>query len=210
MWMMFHRNAYNPNDSFGWAKWCTPSRNITKAYDALGDVQRKNASIIYDACTWSFHYDKENYAFMHKVPTNVTPIYVMRLADILLLHAEALANTGNAGGAADIVDRIRTRAGVATKVTAAERASAETMKEVVLNERRLELAFEGQRWFDLMRFGDDYSKLKEISDGANIVGSPSYDAYNQIRRPMNDNRVLLPVPTNVIVNNTSIEQNPGY
>ena len=43
MWMMFHRNAYVPGDSFSWAKWCTPSRNLTKAYDAEGDTERKNA-----------------------------------------------------------------------------------------------------------------------------------------------------------------------
>ena len=35
MWMMFHRNAYVPGDSFSWAKWCTPSRNLTKAYEKL-------------------------------------------------------------------------------------------------------------------------------------------------------------------------------
>ena len=37
------------------------------------------------------------------------------------------------------------------------------MKEAVLHERRLELAFEGHRWFDLMRFGDDYSRQKSKS-----------------------------------------------
>ena len=56
MWMMFHRNAYVPGDSFSWAKWCTPSRNLTKAYDAEGDTERKNASVVYDECGWSYHY----------------------------------------------------------------------------------------------------------------------------------------------------------
>lgn len=210
MWMMFHRNAYNPDDSFSWAKWCTPSRNLTKAYDAMGDTQRKNASIIFDECTWSFHYSKESYAFMHKVPTNVSPIYVMRLAEVKLLHAEALANTNAASGAADIVDIIRARAGVTTKVTAAERASAETMRKVVLNERRLELAFEGYRWFDLMRYGNDYTTLKEVCDGVNVKGSSTYDSYYQTRKIMDDSHVLLPIPTTVLDNNTNIEQNKGY
>jgi len=44
------------------------------------------------------------------------------------------------------------------------------MREAVLHERRLELAMEGFRWFDLMRYGDDYSKLFEICDGVNIKG----------------------------------------
>lgn len=210
VWMMFHRNAYKPSDSFDWAKWCTPSRSIAKAYDALNDVNRKGASIIYDKCSWTYQYDKDNFAFMHKLPTNVTPIYLMRLAEIKLLHAEALANTGDAGGAADIVDEIRGRAKVTTKVTAAERASAELMKEVVLNERRLELAFEGYRWFDLKRYGDDYSKLKAVCDGVNAKGTTTYDSYFKPRRAMDDNRALLPVPASVLSNNTNIKQNLGY
>lgn len=121
MWMMFYRNAYNPNDSFSWAKWCTPSRNIAAAYDAQDDEQRKAASIAWDECSWSFHYDKDNYAFMHKLPTNVTPIYIMRLADIYLLHAEALANTDQPGLAADYVDLVRGRADIAL-LTSAQRA----------------------------------------------------------------------------------------
>lgn len=209
LWMMFHRNAYVPSDSFTWAKWCTPSRNLTKAYDAEGDTARKNAAVIYDECGWSYHYPSDNYAFMHKFPTNVTPVYVMRLADIKLLHAEALANTGNAGGAADIVDEIRSRAGISS-LTSAQRGSAEAMREAVLHERRLELAMEGHRWFDLLRYGDDYSKLYEICDGVNVKGSESYDSYFQTRRAMNENRILVPVPTSVLEDNTNIEQNPGY
>lgn len=84
------------------------------------------------------------------------------------------------------------------------------MREAVLHERRLELAMEGFRWFDLMRYGDDYSKLFEICDGVNIKGSASYDSYFQPRRAMNDNRVLMPVPTSVLEDNTNIEQNLGY
>ena len=209
MWMMFHRNAYVPNDSFSWAKWSTPSRSLTRAYNAAGDTERLNASVVYDECGWSYQYPSDEYAFMHKFPTNVTPVYVMRLADIRLLHAEALANSGDPGGAADIVDEIRGRAGLG-KLTDAQRASETQMREAVLDERRLELAMEGFRWFDLMRYGDDYSKLIEVCDGVNVKGSSSYDSYFKVRRAMNDNRVLLPIPTSVLDDNTNIEQNLGY
>ena len=209
MWMMFHRNAYVPNDSFSWAKWSTPSRSLTRAYNAAGDTERLNASVVYDECGWSYQYPSDEYAFMHKFPTNVTPVYVMRLADIRLLHAEALANSGDPGGAADIVDEIRGRAGLG-KLTDAQRASETQMREAVLDERRLELAMEGFRWFDLMRYGDDYSKLIEVCDGVNVKGSSSYDSYFKVRRAMNDNRVLMPVPTSVLEDNTNIEQNLGY
>ena len=168
-----------------------------------------NASIRYDACGWSFHYPKDDYAFMYKCRTNVSPVYVLRLADILLLHAEALANLSDAGGAADLVDRVRERAHL-PKLTSEQRGSVEEMKEAVLHERRLELAFEGHRWFDLMRFGDDYSRLKSVSDNANVQGTDSYDSYTQARRTMDDNHILLPVPTSVIENNPNIHQNTGY
>jgi hypothetical protein len=65
--------------------------------------------------------------------------------------------------------------------------------------------------FDAFGFlRDDYSKLFEICDGVNIKGSASYDSYFQTRRAMNDNRVLMPVPTSVLEDNTNIEQNLGY
>lgn len=209
MWMMFYRNAYKPDDSFSWGKWCTPSRNITEAYQAEGDTERLNASIAFDKCGWTYQYPADNFAFMHKFPTNVTPVYVMRLAEIKLLHAEALANTNDPNGAADLVDEIRARAQIAP-LTAAQRASAEEMRKAVLHEQRLELAFEGFRWFDLVRYGEDYAMLKQISDGVNIRGAQSYDSYYKPRKILTDNYVILPVPTQVLNKNSSIEQNLGY
>ncbi len=90
--MMYHRNAYNPSDSYSWAKWTTPSRSLAAAYDAAGDTERKNASIVYDECGWSLYYPAAKYAFMHKVPTNASSVILMRLGEIYLLHAEALVN----------------------------------------------------------------------------------------------------------------------
>ncbi len=202
-WMMFHRNAFSPDSSYSWAKWCTPSRLITSAYAAESDSERLAASVIYDECTWSFHYPSESYAFMHKVPTNMTPMYVMRLAEIKLLHAEALANKGDISGAAAIVDEIRSRANISALGDSAK-SSTDAIREAVLNERRLELAFEGHRWFDLMRYDDSYAKLIEVCDGV------SSDSYYQTRTPMTEQKVILPIPTTVIDNNPNIEQNPGY
>ncbi len=203
MWMMFHRNAFEPDSSFDWAKWCTPSRLITAAYDAAGDSERLAASVVYDECTWSYHYSSDNYAFMHKIPTNMSPIYVMRLADIKLLHAEALANNNDISGAAAIVDEIRTRANISALSDSAK-ASQDAIREAVLEERRLELAFEGHRWFDLMRYDDTYAKLFEVCDAV------SSDSYYQTRTAMTAEKVILPIPTTVIDNNPNIEQNPGY
>lgn len=205
--MMFWRNHFKPSDSFSWIKWCTPTRNLAEAYDAEGDTERKNVSIRWDQCDWEQYYSKDNYAFMGKIPTNITVIYHARLADVLLLHAEALANTGNAEAAMDLVNQVRERAKIAALPTD---VSTEEAKLYVLNERRLELAYEGHRYFDLMRFGDDYSMLKKVHDGGNIKGSDSYDAYFTTRVPLTDERVLMPIPTSVLDENSNIEQNPGY
>lgn len=200
VWMMYHRNYYNPDDSYSWAKWITPSRNLAEAYDAEGDTERKNASIIYDACGWSTLYPAENYAFMHKIPTNATSIIVMRLAEIYLNHAEALLQTGNTSGAADYVNRVRTRA----KLPAL--AAGQVNLDAILKERRLELAFEGFRWFDLVRT----DKIKAIHDGVNMPGSESYDPYFSTRLPLTEESILLPIPTTAMDTNPSLVQNPGY
>lgn len=205
--MMFWRNHFKPEDSFSWIKWCTPTRNLAEAYDAEGDTERKNISIRWDKCDWEQYYPKDNYAFMGKIPTNITVIYHARLADVLLLHAEALANLGDAKGAMALVNRVRDRAKIAALP---ENVTPDDAKLYVLNERRLELAYEGHRYFDLMRFGDDYSMLKEVHDGGNIKGSAYYDEWFATRVPLNDQRVLMPIPTAVLDENPNIEQNPGY
>lgn len=205
VWMMFHRNAYNPDDSFSWAKWITPSRNLAEAYDAEGDTERKNASIIYDACSWSLLYPSDSYAFMHKLPTNATSIIVMRLAEIYLMHAEALAMKGLLPDAAEYVNKVRRRAKL-SDLSASATASSETMLDAILKERRLELAFEGFRWFDLVRT----DKIKEVHDGVNVPGSASYDPYFSTRYPLTEESILLPIPTTAIDTNPSLTQNPGY
>ena len=53
-------------------------------------------------------------------------------------------------GAADIIDRIRNRAGLG-KLPQSTRSSKEALLQAYMDERRMELAFEGQRWYDLKR-----------------------------------------------------------
>ena len=197
-WMMFHRNAYDPDNSWSWAKWVTPSRNIIAAYDAAGDTERKNASIIYDECTWSNYYPSNNYAFMHKVPTNASSTLLMRLGEIYLLHAEGLAGQGDLSGATAYVNKTRARAGLAPISVP---VSYDAMVDAILDERRLELAFEGFRFYDLVRYG----KAKEVHDSMNAE-----DSYWQTRQPLTDTDVLFPIPQSELDKNPNLVQNPGY
>ncbi len=199
-WMMFHRNAYNPNDSYSWAKWITPSRSLVEAYEAEGDTERMNASIVTDACSWSYYWPADSYKFMNKVPTNASSWILMRLGEIYLLHAEALTMTGDLAGAAAYVNRVRQRAGLAN-LPSGSTSSQSSMLDAVLKERRLELAFEGFRFFDLVR----HDKAKEVHDAMH-----AQDKYWQDREPLTDESILMPVPQTDLDDNPSITQNPGY
>jgi starch-binding outer membrane protein, SusD/RagB family len=75
---------------------------------------------------------------------------VIRYADVLLMLAEALNENGKTGEAIPYLNQIRTRAGVETYPLTL--SQAETRDAIAL-ERRLELSFEGVRWFDLLRTG---------------------------------------------------------
>ena len=85
----------------------------------------------------------------------------MRLANILLLRAEALNQEGRGNEALDIVNKIRSRSGylkdAKTEVSASDK---EAVENLILLERQLEFYGEGQRWFDLMRTG----RLLEVMD----------------------------------------------
>ncbi len=84
----------------------------------------------------------------------------LRLADVILLYAETLNENGSTPAALVELNKIRTRAGLAN-------STATTQSEVrtaVADERRLELAFEGQRWFDLVRTGTVDAEMGETID----------------------------------------------
>ncbi len=110
----------------------------------------------------------------------------LRLGDVILLYAEALNENGDTLGALTELNKIRTRAGLAN-------SSASTQAEVreaIQDERRLELAFEGQRWFDLVRTGT---------------------VDQEMEATVNPNFFLFPIPiSEILASDGVITQNPGY
>ena len=111
-------------------------------------------------------------------------VFLLRLAEMYLIRAEANARLGasDATVLADI-NVIRARAG-ATPVSVSGQAA---LLDAVLKERRLELAFEGHRFFDLRRLGQAQSKLQIAAD-----------------------KLLLPLPQAEMDVNPNLVQNPGY
>ncbi|HEX2395845.1 MAG TPA: RagB/SusD family nutrient uptake outer membrane protein [Bacteroidales bacterium] len=197
---MFGVDETDPNSVYDWAKWMTPSRDLLAAYDREGDIIRKRITVVQASVNWSNHYPSDAYWFMHKVPSKFNSLIKLRLADILLLKAEAYAGLGNLSAAADIVRVIRARVSL-PPLSASETSTQEAMLDAVLNERRLELAFEGQRWFDLVRTGKVFTVLNTLNDR---------DAGRLAMDPVTEETTLLPLPQSEIDINPSLVQNPGY
>lgn len=115
---------------------------------------------------------------------------LIRYGDVLLMYAEALNENGKTAQAIPYLNQIRTRAGMPEYPLTL--TQSETRDAIVL-ERRLELSFEGVRWFDLVRTGKAYDVMKDY-------GMQSY-------------MWIFPIPLSQIelMNNTDIfPQNPGY
>jgi len=183
----------DPNSKYDWAKWLTPSRDLMAAYDKAGDKVRKNETITTGNVTWSNEYPSIGYPFMWKYRSKFHSVIKLRLADLLLLKAEAYVAQNDAVSATTLVNQIRSRANIALLST--------VNADDVLNERRLELAFEGQRWFDLVRSGKVMSVLNTLN--SRDVGRLPMD-------PVTQEKTLLPIPQPQIDKNPSMAQNPGY
>lgn len=186
-----------------WKKFNLPSNDLVKAFDAEGDLVRKNASVTFLDVSgkWSdAHWPQTKYPFINKYRkfdegSNQNYIFI-RLADILLLKAEALNENGDIPGALQLVNQIRKRA----KLADATAVGKEEMKALIAKERRLELAFEGHRWYDLKRTG------KAIDVMNNAVGPNGEKlGYN-----LTNERLLWPIPQSELDKNTKLSQNPGY
>lgn len=198
---MYGRSLENYDYYFTWAKWITPSRDLINDFKSENDTVRFNQTVVYYACTWSNYYPSSNYPFMYKYRSGYNNQYKLRLADIILLEAEAYAHQGDLAKSAALVNQIRTRAKL-PNLTSAKTSSQEAMVEAVLHERRLELALEGERWFDLCRNG----KVEKYMNGLNKrdVGRLAQ------RKPFDQNSYLLPMPQSALDENNNLQQNPGY
>lgn len=112
---------------------------------------------------------------------------VIRISEVYLNRAESYARSGNEGEALNDLNKIRNRAGLQDL-----NVSGNELIEAILKERRLELAFEGHRFFDLTRIGKNIPK--ETIPGI----------------AFSDYRILAPLPLTELDVNKNLEQNPNY
>jgi hypothetical protein len=113
-------------------------------------------------------------------------IILIRLADIMLLRAEALNKIGGAANiteALTLLNTIRTRAGLTAFPTIADAITKYgDLESAIIQERSVELCFEGHRWFDLVRTGKAISTMKPLnglSDARNLVWPIHINALNK-------------------------------
>jgi hypothetical protein len=145
------------------------------------------------------HWPATQYPFINKyrdTQSGAQNFIIYRLADILLLKAEALNELGDQDGAAELVNQVRAR--VDLDPIAAE--SQEEMRVAIAKERRLELAFEGHRWFDLKRTG---RAIEVVNAAVDADGQPV--GYN-----LTEQKLMWPIPQSERDKNTKLTQNPGY
>lgn len=205
------RNSDFVGGGYGWNQ---PTQEFVNAYE-LGD-NRKDQTILYPGCP---DFDGKAYLSSYSttgfnlrkflVPKTISPDYdtnpadfpVLRYADVLLMQAEALNELGrtaeaqaastsiNQGGP---LNRVRRRAGLDD----VQGLSQAALREKILHERRMELAFEGHWWFDLIRINNGQYGL----DFLHSIGKTNATSKH----------LLLPIPQKEIEANPNLSQNTGY
>ena len=170
---------------------------------------RKDKTILYLGCP---DFDGKQYQSSYSttgynlrkflVPKSISMDYntspanfvVLRYADVLLMKAEALNEQALTTDAEAPLYEVRKRAGLTNRADI-EGLTQDQMREKIIQERRIELAFEGDRWFDLVRLKDNYA-LKFLHS----IGKTNAA----------EKHLLMPIPLKEIEANGNLKQNPGY
>lgn len=178
-----------------WKKFNTPTHNLVDLYDAEGDAVRKASSIRFQKITsWTdVNWDINNYPFCYKMrnTTGSQNQLLLRLSDIYLLKAEAQTELGQldaVSGAQYYVNLVRNRVNLANTTA----TTADALRTAIAKERRLELAFEGHRWYDMKRTGK------------------AIETMSALGYTINENKLLFPIPQGERDKNINLKQNPGY
>lgn len=174
-----------------------PTSDMANAYES-GD-KRKNISMA-ESYVMNGQVVNDRYTLKYRdVPFQVEDADndwpVIRYADVMLMYAEALneVNSGPSPEAYTMVNLIRARAGLNPLPGGLAKNDFSLALE---HERQVELAFEGHRWFDLVRTGRALDVMNKHFGGRIIV------------KPY---QLLFPIPqSQVSINPDKIKQNPGY
>lgn len=175
---------------------------IVPAKDASGVVQKKNGIEIYYISKFSFQ---------DNLPNLSSPI-MFRIAEMYLIRAEANAKNGANAAALDDVDMIRKNRGLEASLYNKAVPAGSTALDVVLNEKRIEMAFEGHRTYDVFRnkrslnkayWGYHLTGLKETD--VDLSKTPS--GYPNLSVPYTSPRIIYYLPVDETLSNPLATQN---
>ncbi|HEX6334703.1 MAG TPA: RagB/SusD family nutrient uptake outer membrane protein [Flavisolibacter sp.] len=176
-------NAYEPND-------VRKAATIIFAGQTLWDGFVVNAAAPNPRYNYKSYVSKTQETFNGEDWNSNKNLRIFRLGEIFLIKAEAENELNNLGAARIALDTIRKRAGLSPTTA----SNKDQMREAIYRERRVEMAFEHDRMFDLRRTGRAEAVL--TAHGKNYV-SPKHD--------------LFPIPQRQIdLSNGKLIQNPGY
>ncbi|PXY41432.1 RagB/SusD family nutrient uptake outer membrane protein [Flavobacterium cheongpyeongense] len=184
---------------WGWG-FNTPSQSLLNAYEA-GDV-RKEATIIFRGTTLydgrvvpatveNAMYNMKAYSsqYTDAWETDANIVY-LRYGEVILMKAEALNELGQTSEAIPLLNQIRNRAGLGNTPA----TSQDAVRTAIWKERRVELAFEFDRFFDLVRTGQ--AKEAFAADGKIFTENKNE---------------LFPIPASFLSQANGLsQQNPGY
>ena len=171
--------------------------------DDAGNLQKKNGIEIYYISKFSFQGGSPNLS---------SPI-MFRLAEMYLNKAEAEAKLGNTRGALDALDIIRSNRGLEAALYKGVLPSGANLLDIVLEERRIEMAFEGHRTYDVFRnkkqlvknyWGYHLQGLKETD--IDLSKTPS--GYPNMTVDFTNPRIIYYLPVDEVLSNPKAIQNP--
>jgi hypothetical protein len=168
-------------------------------FDALDQVD-----IRYNVNLWEEESDPANNSHLvgkYTGPGFLNDLKVFRVSEMYLIKAEAQARTGDLPGAALTIKELRD-ARFDLDTTLDSYASELGAVQAILDERRVELAFEGHRYLDLRRTRD--------LTGEGIVRDSRDCPSGNCELSPSDFRFNLPIPLAELNANENMEQNPGY
>ena len=128
--------------------------------------------------------------------------YVYRYSDLLLMLAESLNEQGQSGAALPFLNQVRQRAGLPPTMT----TDQSMLRDTIAHERRVELAFENHRWFDLVRTG----QAIPVMTAYGTMQKQTYpfllpNSYNVVQT-----KLIYGIPSRDVMINPGLGQNPGY
>jgi hypothetical protein len=207
-WLSTYMGPRNTGWVGGAYGWNQPTQEFIDQYEP-GDL-RKDKTILYEGCpsfdgnTYKSTMSNTGYNVRKfLVPLSVSPDYntnsanviVLRFADVLLMKAEALNELGQTKDAEKPLYQVRERVGLTNRADV-EKLTQEQMRDKIRHERRIELAFEGHRWFDILRWDDGQYALDFLHSIGKINATQKH--------------LLFPIPQKERDANPNLTQNQGY